>query len=403
MEKLFQFILDNYISAPKLVSNIDDVYKVIKHTLPFEIKNFLNDNKLIVSGSMGQGRKSDCPWISIMNADITRTTQSGLYIVFLFKKDMTGFYLTLNQGIKNFNDLFKNKKYEYATKVTNYFKEEIIETSFSKSEIHLGNFKKGERPYGYEQTTILSKYYPSNEFSDLILKNDLIELTKIYSYISKHFTTTSYNDVIKQILASDLPIMVDGDIAINEIKNFVDPNDENPFGFRRKLIEKKPYVDITKSFSSLTKPKIGKIDYIKKAYKDMKAGLLGESLVMDYEKERLIALGREDLASKVDWVGRYADGYGYDILSFDVDENGKEKKMLIEVKSTSSRVDTEFYISRNEVETSVKYKNNYCVYRLYDVYAESPKFYKAYGEVSKNFILDPVTFMARYKFPEKAF
>lgn len=396
----FQYILNNYLGTAKIVNKENESFQILTHTLPSEIREFINDDKLIVKGSMGQTNKSDCPWISILNSDITRTTQSGIYIVYLFKKDMTGFYLSLNQGIKNFQDLFQSKKYEYAVKVAKYFKDEIPETTFSKGEIHLGDVKPGQRAFGYEKTTVLSKYYPINNYDDKILKNDLSELIKIYNMISKHFNTSSYNEVIKQILAVDLPVKIDGDKAISEIKHYIDPEDETPYGFRRKLKEQKPFIDLTRNFKRLTSPTFGKIDYIKKANRDMKTGLVGEALVIDYEKERLISIGREDLECQVKWVSREDDGYGYDIESFDIDENGNAFPIKIEVKATSSRLDVEFFISKNEIDASKKYKKNYCIYRLYDVYSENPKFYRAFGEVSDNFILDPVTFMARYKYPE---
>ena len=41
---------------------------------------------------------------------------------------------------------------------------------------------------------------------------------------------------------------------------------------------------------------------------------------------------------------------------------------------------------------------SHCVYRIYDVNSISPKFYKAFGRIEQNFILDPITYMARYKY-----
>ena len=400
MRDYFEFVLDNYMSTGKIVSKDDEVFNTITHKIPSEIRKIVTDNNFIVKGSMGQTNKSDCPWISILNTNITRTTQSGLYIVYLFKKDMSGFYLTLNQGIKNFLDLFQNKKYEYAVKVADYFKNEITETSFSKNSIHLGDVKPGQRAYGYEKTTILSKYYPKGQYDTNLLQADLIELIAIYNTLAKLFLTSSYNDVIRPIVTSSQPVSIDGDKAIQGIKNCIDSDDDIPYGFRKTLLEQIPYVDRTKKFSRLTNPRVGKIDYIKKAYKDMKVGLLGEALVIDYEKEKLISLGRDDLESKVKWVSREEDGYGYDIESFEIDENGNAYPIKIEVKSTASKFDIEFYVSKNEVEASNRYKSKYCIYRVYDINSQNPKFYKAFGSVEDNFILDPVTFMARYKFVE---
>ena len=56
---------------------------------------------------MGQGNKTQYSWIAKMGKNITQSTQYGLYIVYLFKRDMTGFYLSLNQGITFFKEEYR--------------------------------------------------------------------------------------------------------------------------------------------------------------------------------------------------------------------------------------------------------------------------------------------------------
>lgn len=55
--------------------------------------------RLRVSASVGKGNWSEIPWISILDGRLTSTTQQGIYIVYLFRSDMTGLYVTLNQGV----------------------------------------------------------------------------------------------------------------------------------------------------------------------------------------------------------------------------------------------------------------------------------------------------------------
>lgn len=66
-----------------------------------------------------------------------------------------------------------------------------------------------------------------------------------------------------------------------------------------------------------------KTDFLQKSKRDAAIGLRGEELVVLYEKNHLKDLGLDDLASQVKWVAKEADGYGYDVLSFD--EDGLEK------------------------------------------------------------------------------
>jgi hypothetical protein len=78
-----------------------------------EIKNLLNRLRIAiealaalrarpgvsVSWSVGQGNFARIPWIALMDDRETTSTQRGTYCVFLFPEDMSGVYLTLNQGV----------------------------------------------------------------------------------------------------------------------------------------------------------------------------------------------------------------------------------------------------------------------------------------------------------------
>ena len=54
---------------------------------------------LKVEFSAGKGNWAAVPWIALLDARETETTQDGRYIVFLFRSDCSGVYLTLNQGV----------------------------------------------------------------------------------------------------------------------------------------------------------------------------------------------------------------------------------------------------------------------------------------------------------------
>lgn len=54
---------------------------------------------LKVSWSVGKGNWARVPFISILDDRETNTPQRGVYCVFLFRADMSGVYLTFNQGV----------------------------------------------------------------------------------------------------------------------------------------------------------------------------------------------------------------------------------------------------------------------------------------------------------------
>src|SRR5215218_5405341 len=51
---------------------------------------------VLVSGS-GQSLPY-VPWIAVLNPEVTHTAQEGLYVVYLYRSDLSRVYLTMNQG-----------------------------------------------------------------------------------------------------------------------------------------------------------------------------------------------------------------------------------------------------------------------------------------------------------------
>ena len=105
-----------------------------------------------------------------------------------------------------------------------------------------------------------------------------------------------------------------------------------------------------------------KMDYVARQKENSRLGKAGERWVLECEKKRLKAAGRNDLAKKVDWVANEDDSKGYDILSFD--EDGTE--FYIEVKTTNYGINTPFYISAFELAFSHENPEKYRLYRVYD-------------------------------------
>lgn len=396
LSELFNKVMDLYPHTGTKVDSTSDVYSVLCRSIPELISKILNKDYYDVVGSMGQGNKTSYPWVSILNTRVTRTTQRGIYMVFLFKKDLSGFYLSLNQGITFFEQRYKSERYKHARRVADYFRNEITDTSFSSEPIDLGSDKK-DLGYGYCQTSIISKWYFKNNFSSEMLIADLIELSGIYDEIVAHMGSDSYEAIIEKILDTDDDTFVILPEAIEMIRKIVDPNNEMPRDLVRKVhLVNRPI--IKRKYKKLSAPSNKKVDYIKKAQNDLKYGLMGEELVLEYEKDRMRSLGKIDLVDSVKWASKESDSFGYDIQSFDM-VNGKIVPIYIEVKTTSSPVDVDFFVSVNELEKSKELADSYYVYRIYDVNSTEPQMYRAKGEITKNFILDPVTFRARYKYP----
>jgi hypothetical protein len=156
------------------------------------------------------------------------------------------------------------------------------------------------------------------------------------------------------------------------------------------ILEQDPPVSSNKPKTKRKKVHYRKTDFIKKAERDIKKGITAEKLVEAYESNHLISIGRKDLADKIKWVAKEADGYGYDILSYDDQGN----KKYIEVKGTTLGKNTPFDVSKNEVETSIQKKDNYWIYRVYNLDTERPMFYRVNGSMKEKFDLEPESYKA---------
>jgi len=129
-------------------------------------------------------------------------------------------------------------------------------------------------------------------------------------------------------------------------------------------------VKVTTSMTSKVSVKLREVDftarivnYQKKNAQNKRLGDLGELWVLEQERLKLIRAGRSDLSEKVEHTSMSrGDGAGFDILSFD--DHGNE--ILIEVKATSGRLQSGFYITRNELERSIRDEFKYRLYRVYN-------------------------------------
>lgn len=106
-----------------------------------------------------------------------------------------------------------------------------------------------------------------------------------------------------------------------------------------------------------------KINYLEREQKNQSLGMLGEELVVEYEKWHLKREGKSRYADQVRWIAREeGDGLGYDILSKDFAGNDK----FIEVKTTKLTKKTPIYFSKNELDFSITNRDKFYLYRLFN-------------------------------------
>jgi Domain of unknown function (DUF3883) len=135
-----------------------------------------------------------------------------------------------------------------------------------------------------------------------------------------------------------------------------------------------------------------KIDYARRDALNRQLGRLGEQFALELERQRLLAAGRSDLASRVEWVSETCgDGIGFDILSF---SDADDCERYLEVKTTGMGKYFPFIVTGNELRCSEDMTDSFELYRVFD-FSRRPRVYVLPRALSKSCSLEPVTYRAR--------
>jgi 5-methylcytosine-specific restriction protein A len=162
----------------------NDTAALLLKKLPEELfsRAALLENEYKIEGSVGKGEISEIPWICVFDKDITESAQTGFYIVYLFRADLSGFYISLNQGWTQYEKAFKPKsqakiEIEIVAKKLKKTLKTVADFTFDKINLK-GN---SDLAKGYELGNICSKYYSLNDLPNSnSLINDLQKLIWTY-------------------------------------------------------------------------------------------------------------------------------------------------------------------------------------------------------------------------------
>jgi hypothetical protein len=143
-----------------------------------------------VSWSLGAGRWASVPWVALMDDRETDSTQRGIYCVFLFREDMSGVYLTLNQGVTDFvkehgqvaaREVLRDR----ATMIRGQVAE--LQTLGFKVDDGIDLHTDSTRGRAYESGTIAYKLYAAENIpTDVEINEDLSALLEAYARTLAH-------------------------------------------------------------------------------------------------------------------------------------------------------------------------------------------------------------------------
>lgn len=163
---------------------INSVFSGLKKALESNPK-VAKYREVITKPSVGKGIWATIPWVALLDSRETSTVQEGVYCVFLFRDDMSGVYLTFNQGVTEPKQRLKraaarNEVRRRAKELRAHCRE-LTQNGFRlDNDINLHT----ENPLGvdYEYSTIAYKLYekgnvpPDEEISD-----DIDKVLRVYS------------------------------------------------------------------------------------------------------------------------------------------------------------------------------------------------------------------------------
>lgn len=226
----------------------------------------------------------------------------------------------------------------------------------------------------------------SIEFKHQNISAVLINLGK--PYIKGYLPRFNYQGILNTKVVEYLNLNLEYE---NQFLNFADKEILKPkidFNFDRLIVDP-PLLKIYAAESAPTyNSKAVKINYLEREQRNQSLGNLGEELVLEYEKWKLIQIGKEKLAEQVRWIAHEeGDGAGFDILSKNL--NGTDK--YIEVKTTKLGKETPFFFSRNELNFSIEKSENYHLFRLFN-FEEQAKLFVKSGNLNTICHSVPMTF-----------
>lgn len=337
--------------------------------------NKKSNTPYFVKYSLGQGNFAIIPWIAVFDRKISEKASGGYDIVYLFKEDMSGVYLSLNQGITIFKKYAKHKE-EFILKVVHYWQSTIDSIGNDNSArltidpIELSN-KKG-RPKDYELGNMYSRYYSIEDLKNITdeqLKDDLERMKK------------SLSDIKLKIDKDFHQSFEDANQYIIESKSSHGSSDEKAKDLNTSFQERSTLGEEEDPPKNLKFPKkqrmAKKIDYVAQSERNAKTGLNAENIVMENERKFLMSNAR--LKKYIKCLKHVSqeegDGAGYDIISYRLNKNNRVEKHYIEVKATNISKGTPFYMTENERSIAENLAGKYSIYRLYP----SQKDDKAYG------------------------
>ncbi|NOY47855.1 MAG: DUF3578 domain-containing protein [Chlorobi bacterium] len=193
MENILREPIADYLKEESKEFGGNELANKFRHNFPEEIENLLIDKtRYKTIGSPGKGNWTDCPWIAILDTLITESPQKGYYPVFLFKSDMSGVYLSLNQGVTDVIENYKRDAKDVLKLRAEDFRARLkFDSSKFLTKIDLNS--KTRNAKHYQAGNIIAKYYSNDNLpGSNELKSDIKQFLEYYENLA--YSDSSFSD-----------------------------------------------------------------------------------------------------------------------------------------------------------------------------------------------------------------
>ena len=326
---------------------VDEIPQILESWTP-------DSDKYKFDGSDGKGNILRTPWFAILNLDVTDSATKGYYLVYLISADMQHLVLELGFGAYQFEKQYGRGKKMFAsldTAVVNMRvnSQHLLDRSLSATRsrvnaqpVELDNSQDFHLT-AYERCSIYSLVYEISELpTENELKRDYLEFLKLYE------------NMCSSLLLADVDSYVYESIETRNITSQPEIKDFEPRKFKKRRAN-------SGSGNSGNQHRYSK--------KSDKVGKLGEEVVFDFERKKLIDGGKTELAAKVNWHREDATNRtpGWDITSYDLEGN----EIFIEVKASEGQKISDVELTINEWIQASKHieSDKYVVYLVSDVFS----------------------------------
>ncbi len=198
MDNILKEPLAQYLSAKECSFKDNNLANRFRHDFPELVASLIPDKERYkVVGSAGHSRWAECPWIAIYDTLITESAQTGYYPVYLFKTDMSGVYLSLNQGVTRLKqDYKKDAKHILRLRALD-FRAKMDIKSTDLTDIYLE--AKGDARL-YEDGNIIAKYYPADNIPNSErLRADLVDYLNLYEELAYNDSQIDENEKLNAV------------------------------------------------------------------------------------------------------------------------------------------------------------------------------------------------------------